>query len=133
MKRLARKPWAPLIMVSLVTMLLSVLAAGWANERKDRLEQVEALQSQLESNNATCKASVYGLHYALSSEQAKAGSFEAQKDFIEEKLGDNRGYVDNLLTRIASLEMMLDQCRATNKMLGGSDWTGNAAIMPGDD
>ena len=131
MKRLARKPWAPLIMVSLMAMLLSVLAAGWANERRDRLEQVASLQEQLESNNAMCQASIYGLRYSLSSEQAKAGSFEAQRDYIEKALGNNKGYVDNLLSRIASLELMLEQCHATNRMLSDG-WTGNAAIKPGE-
>lgn len=130
MKRLARKPWAPLIMIVLFAALCSALAAGWANERKDRLEQVRGLQAQIESNSTVHKAQTYAMSYALRSEQAKAGSFEAQRNYIKEALGDNKGYVDNLLSRIASLEVMLEQCHATNTMLSDG-WTGNAAIRPG--
>ncbi len=62
----------------LVTMLLSVLATSWANERKDRLEQVEALQAQLESKSATYKPQATACN-ALSSEQAKADRSKLRK------------------------------------------------------
>lgn len=132
MKRLARKPWAPLIMVVLFAALCSALAAGWANERKDRLEQVRALQAQIESNSAMHKASIYGLSYALREEQAKAGSFEAERDDRAEKLASTRGYIGGLRHRVKTLRAQLAQCRATNIMFTDG-WTGNAAIEPGED
>lgn len=93
---------------------------------------VAAMNHRFDQQAMLHQAQTYAMSYALRSEQAKAGAFEAQRNTVKEKLGDNKGYVDNLLSRVASLEMMLEQCHATNRMLGGADWTGNAAITPGE-
>ncbi|WP_252109067.1 MULTISPECIES: hypothetical protein [unclassified Halomonas] len=89
-----------------------------------------AIREDFASTVTAYRAAVYGLTYALSEEQAKAGSFEAQASDNEQQLGDEQGYTSNLRRRISTLEREVQQCRATQQMMSDPGWTGSAAIIP---
>ncbi|MDN6321067.1 MAG: hypothetical protein L0J73_00095 [Halomonas sp.] len=89
-----------------------------------------AIREDYASTVNAYRAAVYGLTYALSEEQAKAGSFEAEANSNEQQLGNEQGYTSNLRRRISSLEQEIQQCRATQQMMTDPGWTGSAAIIP---
>ncbi|WP_158701026.1 hypothetical protein [Phytohalomonas tamaricis] len=89
-------------------------------------QQVQ-LARQVSSSN---QIAIYGLSYALSAEQAKAGEFEADKNGRQEALDKARGYVGGLRYKIGKLEQKLAQCRSTTNMVSGDGWTGQAEIKP---
>lgn len=119
------------IMVACVA-IATVCGWGWFTTN-DRLHYSQQIIDTQASAIATMGGQFEDLKALYRIEQERAGMFESQFLSIKEALGDNKGYVDNLLGRIATLNIQLDQCHATNMMLGGDGWTGNAAIMPGDD
>lgn len=89
-----------------------------------------AIREDYASTVTAHRAAVYGLTYALSEEQAKAGGFEAEANSNEQQLGNEQGYTSNLRRRISSLEQEIQQCRATQQMMADPSWTGSAAIIP---
>ncbi len=91
-----------------------------------------AIREDYADTVAAYRAAVYGLTYALSEEQAKAGGFEAEANDHERKLDDEKGYAWNLRQRVVALETELQQCRATQEMVTSPDWTGSTSIIPED-
>jgi hypothetical protein len=87
-----------------------------------------ALRAEYADTVSAYRAAVYGLTYALSEEQSKAGSFEADASDSEQQLDNEQGYTSNLRSRISSLEQEVQQCRATQRMMTDPGWTGSAAI-----
>tara|TARA_B100000929_G_scaffold233815_1_gene190309 strand:- start:671 stop:1078 length:408 start_codon:yes stop_codon:yes gene_type:complete len=88
-----------------------------------------AIREEYADTVTAYRAAVYGLTYALSEEQAKAGSFEAEVIDKSEALDDEKGHAWNLRRRVTQLEQELQQCRATQEMVTSPDWTGSAAII----
>ena len=88
-----------------------------------------AIREDYADTVAAYRAAVYGLTYALSEEQAKAGGFEAEAIDKSEELDDEKGHAWNLRRRVTQLEQELQQCRATQEMVTSPDWTGSAAII----
>jgi|GEM_PF-4165934 len=88
-----------------------------------------AIREDYADTIATYRAAVYGLTYALSEEQAKAGGFEAEANDHEQQLDDEKGYAWNLRRRVATLEAELQQCQATQQMISDPSWTGNTSII----
>ncbi|MBR9770031.1 MULTISPECIES: hypothetical protein [Halomonas] len=91
-----------------------------------------AIREDYADTVAAYRAAVYGLTYALSEEQAKAGGFEAEANDHEQKLDNERGYAWNLRQEIKRLEHELQQCQATQTMITSPGWTGSTSIIPED-
>lgn len=97
--------------------IVAALAIGFAAYQTFSLA---ALHQDFRDAQAIHQAAIYGVSYALRSEQAKAGQIQSNRIAIKEALQNNRGYVDNILAE-------LEQCHATNTMLS-EGWTGETII-----
>nr|WP_299241415.1 hypothetical protein [uncultured Halomonas sp.] len=119
-----------------VRLFLFVLAAAlftWQTFEKAAINrQYQQAMNDFQHSVDVYQDAIEGLRAALSAEQAKAGRFEWERNRKKESLQLNKQYVDNLLTRIESLQEQLRQCAATNAMFSSDEWTGQAAINAGN-
>lgn len=107
--------------------IVAALAIGFAVYQTFELA---ATREDYREAITTHRAAIYGVTYALTSEQAKAGNFEAQRNEFREALDKAGSYVGELRYRVGKLEEQLKQCNATNSMISDEGWTGNAYIRP---
>lgn len=108
--------------------IVAALAIGWAVVQTF---QLAAVRVDFRETIAANRAAIYGVTYALTSEQAKAGQIKANSIQIKEALAqvseEKQSDVGWLQYRISEYQTLLDQCQATNQMLS-EGWTGETII-----
>ncbi|OHV12995.1 hypothetical protein [Kushneria phosphatilytica] len=124
-------------------LLVAGVAAGIAastlvsnGDLRDRLDQAQATISQtdqeLQAQRAESAVANYGLWYALTQEQKKAGRFEAQRNDRQEALDKARSYVAGLRAQVARLQERLNQKDERIEQLESRTWTGQVRAKSGD-
>lgn len=124
-------------------LLVAGVAAGIAaatlvsnGDLRDRLDQAQATinqkDQQLKAQRAESAVANYGLWYALTQEQAKAGRFETQRNDRQEMLDGAQRRIAGLRAQVARLQERMNQKDERIEQLESHSWTGQVRAKSGD-
>ncbi|WP_353979406.1 hypothetical protein [Salinicola endophyticus] len=110
--------WQSLSRDSRSHLLVAALCFAWAVSSQ---MQVGAADRRVVEQQASERAVAYGLWYALTQEQAKAGQFEAERNAAWAELRGVR-------YQLGAADARLEACNATTAMTTDEGWTGQLQL-----